>query len=276
MNIKLVTDSSANITPSSNPHIASAPLRIIVGGQEFVDTENLNVDTMLQALKVHKGPSSTACPGVQDWLDVFGNADIVYGAAITSGLSGCFNAAQIAAEQYMENDPGKKVFILDSLSTGPELELIMEKYQELIEQGLAFDQVCQQIQDYSQRTHLMFSLESLENFAKNGRVSPILAKAVGILGIRVVGRASSKGTLEPQHKVRGEKKAIHQLVKELLNAGYQGGKIRITHTKNPSGAAALANEIRAEYPLADIRIGENRALCSFYAEPGGLLLGFET
>ena len=59
------------------------------------------------------------------------------------------------------------------------------------------------------------SLVRLENFAKNGRVSPAVAKVVGLLGIRVVGRASDEGTLEPTYKVRGEKKALGKLLEYL-------------------------------------------------------------
>ena len=87
---------------------------------------------MLKELKEYKGKSSTACPSVGDWLEAFGDADIVYGSAITSHLSGCYNAAAIAADEYRGRYPGRKVFILDTLSTGPEMELITEKYRELI------------------------------------------------------------------------------------------------------------------------------------------------
>ena len=108
----------------------------------------------------------------------------------------------------MAERPDRKVFILDSLSTGPELELLIEKYRELIDSGLTFDEIKATILEYSKQTHLLFSLESLSNFAKNGRVSPTLAKAANLFGIRIVGRASDEGELEPMHKCRGEKRAI--------------------------------------------------------------------
>lgn len=276
MKIKLVTDSSANLMHMKGVEFDSAPLKVIVGSREFEDNDGADVGQLLQALKQHKGPSSTACPSVQDWLEAFGDADIVYGAAITSNLSGCFGAAQIAAEEYMQTYPGRKVFILDSLSTGPELELIMEKYRELILEGKKFEQVCQQIQIYAGTTQLMFCLESLSNFAKNGRVSPVVAAAVGILGVRIIGKASEQGTLQPLHKVRGEKKTLRQLLSGMQVEGYRGGKVRIAHTLNIQGAQALAEAIRAEYPNSDISIRENRVLCSYYAEIGGILVGFET
>lgn len=275
MRIKLVADSSANINVMSGVDFESVPLKIVVGDEEYTDNANLAIGDMLKALKEYKGKTSTACPGVQEWINAFGNADVVFGVAITSGLSGCYNAAKIAAEEYMEANPGAKVFMLDSLSTGPEMELILEKYQGLIAAGKSFEEIRDEVKEYSKNTHLMFSLETLSNFAKNGRVSPAVAAAVGLLGIRVVGRASDEGTLEPMHKCRGEKKALQQILTTMKELGYAGGKVRIAHSYNPEAAEKLRDLIYSEFPESDIAIRFNRGLCCYYAEEGGILIGFE-
>ena len=276
MNIRLVSDSTANLIEMSNTPFESVPMKIIIGEREFVDDANVSVAEMMQVMKGHKGKTSTACPGVQEWLDAFGDADVIYGTTITSGLSGSYNSAAIAANQYMEKHPGRKVFILDSLSAGPELELVMEKFRELALEKLPFEDVCEKIKAYLARTKLIFSLESLENFARNGRVSHAVAAIVGVLGIRVVGRASDEGTLEPLHKARGEKAAIQKIIKHILESGYNGGKARISHTENHTMAEAVRAAIIKHFPDADVRIRENRALCSYYAETGGVLMGYET
>ena len=272
----IVSDSSANLYGSDCADFMPVPLKILAGQKEYVDDETLDVAGMLTELQEYKGRSSTACPGVGDWLQAFGDAEEVYGVSLTSHLSGCYNAACIAAEDYMAEHPGRKVFILDSLSTGPELELLIEKYHELLKFGFSFDGVQEQIREYAQRTHLIFSLESLSNFVKNGRVSPALAAAANLLGIRIVGRASSEGELEPLRKSRGEKRAIRQLWECMLDGGFAGGKVRIRHSENQAAAEQLAQIIRESYPNCDIRIGVNRGLCSYYAEKGGVLVGFES
>lgn len=275
MKIKLVADSSANLSLMDGVAYAAAPLKIVTDVMEYVDTEELDVPKMLRNLKAYKGKSTTACPNVDDWLEAFGDADVVYGVAITSNLSGCYNAGRLAAKEYMEAHPDRKVFILDSLSTGPEMQLILEKYLELIEDGKEFEEICEEIKAYHEKTHLVFSLASLTNFARNGRVSPAVAAAVGILGMRIVGRASDEGTSEPLHKCRGEKKGLQQLLIGMKEMGYQGGKVRITHSYNLPAANQLADMVRQEYPECDISIGINRGLCCYYAEEGGLLVGFE-
>lgn len=275
MRIKLVADSSANLFTFENIDFASAPLKIMAGDKEYIDDETLDAQLMMKELKEHKGKTSTACPGVGDWLDAFDGADIIYGVAITSQLSGAYNAACIAAEQYMEENPGKKVFILDSLSTGPEMVLILEKYRELIAEGKEFEEVCEAIKEYHKHTNLFFALESVDNLAKNGRVSTLIAKAVGILGIRIVGRAKD-GKLEQMHKCRGEKRELQQIVASMKDMDCNGKKIRLTHSYNDKVAEKLAEMIKAEYQDCDLRVDYNHGLCCYYSEEGGMILAFES
>ena len=118
-------------------------------------------------------------------------------------------------------------------------------------------------------------LESMQNLANNGRVNKIVAKAAGILGIRAVGRASDIGTLEPLDKCRGEKKAITVLADRMVSMGYDGGKMRISHCLNLTAAETLRTNILAAFPEADVQIRPTGGLCSFYAEKGGMIIGFE-
>lgn len=274
--IIIAADSSANLYSADFPGFVSVPLKIVTDEKEYTDDGKLDVSEMLADLSEYKGRSSTACPGVGDWLSAFGDADEIYGISLTSKLSGCYNSASVAAEEYLSEHPDRKAFVLDTLSTGPESELIVEKCRELTESGLGFETVKEKIIRYSRHTHLFFSLESLSNFAKNGRVSTALAVAASFFGIRIVGKASDKGELEPLHKCRGEKRAIGQLWECMLKSGYSGGKVRIRHSGNPNAADILSQQIKNSFPNADIKIGENRGLCSYYAEKGGILIGFES
>ena len=61
----------------------------------------------------------------------------------------------------------------------------------------------------------------------------------------------------------------------MLEEGYAGGRIRIRHSENPAMAVRLVEELRKAFPNADITVGANRGLCSYYAERGGILVGFE-
>ena len=274
-NRKIVADSSANLQKLQSVAFDTAPLKIITADREFVDHAALDLEEMIDYFSSYKGRSQTSCPNPEDWLSAFGDAEEVFCVAITSGLSGSYNAACIAKEMYEETHPGRRVFVIDSLSAGPELTLIAEKLEELILAGKTFEEICDCMPNYQQQTGLLFSLESLNNFAANGRVSPAVAKLAGVLGIRIVGKASNAGTLEPTDKCRGESKAVSTIMKHLKENGLKNGKVQIAHCRNEKAAVALKDMIEAALPQVTVKIGKNLGLCSYYAERGGLLIGYE-
>ncbi|WP_054639693.1 DegV family protein [Lactococcus fujiensis] len=115
----------------------------------------------------------------------------------------------------------------------------------------------------------------MKNLANNGRVNPLVAKAVGLLGIRIVGKASEKGDLDPLDKCRGEKRALSCIFDNMNKLGFKGGKVKIGHVGNETAAHSLKQIILSKFENTDIEIYPTRGLCSFYAEKGGLLVGFE-
>lgn len=275
MNWKIAADSSANLLEMKDISFCTVPLKIITDQREYTDDRALDVRGMVEDLLQYKGRSGSSCPNAHEWLEAFSGADAVIGLTISSNISGSFAAAQQAAEDYREECPNARVFILDSLSTGPEMQLLAEKARELILGGLGFEQVKARLVEYSRHTRLLFCLQSLKNLANNGRVSPAAATISGALGLRLVGTASPGGTLLPLHKCRGEAAALRTLVKEMLEGGWQGGKVRIAHCFNQKAASLLAESLRQHHRGCEIEILPTTALCSFYAEKGGLLVGFE-
>jgi len=275
MSYRIISDSSSDILSLENADYTAVPLKIITDNKEYIDDLSLDVDEMIKDLSHYKGTSKSSCPNAGDWLSSFGNGDGIFCITITSNLSGSYNSANIAAGDFLDENPEKKVCVLDSLSTGPENALIIEKLTELFKEDLSFEEIEKRVRQYMKSTHLIFCLESLRNLANNGRVSHAAAKVAGILGIRVVGKASNEGTLELTDKVRGSEKGISQIFKNMKASGYIGAKARIHHCNNPKGADALCSLIKSEFPDAPVTVWKTGALCSFYAEAGGLLVGFE-
>ena len=274
MKMKIVADSSASMLTAADGSFVSVPLTLRTDEREFVDNETLDIKEMTDYLASYKGKSGSACPSSQDWVDAFGDAEEIYAIAITSNLSGSFNSLRIAKDEYLEEHPDRKVCIIDSLSAGSELKLIIEKIQELKAEGKSFEEVSETIAEYQNHTHMIFCLKSLRNLANNGRVNPAVAKIAGVLNIHVVGIAN-EGVLDQREKARGPKKALIAIDSLMKEFNYNGGKVIIDHCFNETDAKAVRDHILASYPNAEVRIEETRGLCSFYAEVGGLMIGVE-
>lgn len=276
MCFKIVADSASDLRAMEGVAFASVPLTINAGDHSYVDDASLDAIVMMEELKAHKGRSTTACPNTHDWLTAFGDAKEIVCVTITGTLSGSCNAARVAREDYIKAHPDRKVLVVDSLSAGPEMTLLVEKAAELHSAGLSFEELSRELEAYQQRTHLIFTLQSLRNLVANGRVSPAVAAIAGLLSIRIVGVASEEGTLQPTARCRGEKRTLAEVFSLLEQRGYHGGKVRISHCCNEAAAQLVADRIRETHPGADITIGATRGLCSYYAEEGGLMIGFES
>ena len=273
---RIAADSSCNLLALDGADFVSVPLTIRTDAEEFRDDASLDVDAMVAALRATKGRSYSACPNIAQWEDAFGERGDVIAFTITSGLSGSYNAACAAKEICRQRDPSRRIHVVDSLSAGPEIALLIEKALSETRAGADFDGVCRAVQEYRERTRLLFALESMHNLAQNGRVNRLVATMAGVLGIRAVGQASAEGTLEMLGKARGARRTRQLMLSEMERLGYRGGSARIGHCQNETLALEIRDEIHRRFPAADAQIHPLRGLCSFYAERGGIMLGFET
>lgn len=275
MKYKIIADSSADLLSLDLVPFSSVPLKIITNNKEYTDDKDLVVSDMISDLKKYKGATKSSCPNTDEWYSAFEDAQNIFCVTITSNLSGSCNSARLAMEDYLQQHQDRNGFVIDTLSVGPESVLIIEKLAQLITKELRFEEIKEQITQYQKSTHLIFCLDSLRNLANNGRVSHAVAKIAGILGIRIIGKASLEGTLEITNKSRGKDKAYADIISNMIASGYDGGKVHIHHCQNIDAAQYVKEQLEKQFHNAEICIRETRALCSFYAEAGGLLIGFE-
>ena len=196
----IVTDSGCDLLPGElapNVHLRRVPLSILLGEEEWVDGADMDRERFLTAMEAYKGKSSSACPSPETWARAFSEGDHVIAITITGGLSGSYNSALLGRDLLWEKQPHKPVYVLDSRSAGAEIALLVFRACELIARGLSFEQVTQQLWLYHQHTHLLFLLEHVDNFVKNGRLNKLVAATIGMLGVRILGCASEHGTLQP-------------------------------------------------------------------------------
>ena len=274
MSFRIVSDSSSNVLTLSDANYTTVPLKI-VAGKEYVDDKNLDVAAMVADLKAYTGKSGSSCPNVGEWLEAFGDAEEIFCVTISKNLSGSYNASIQAGQAYMDEHPDRKVFTFDSLAVGPEMAMIIDKIRQCDAEGMSFADTITTVLEYHNHLHTLFCLESMMNLARNGRVSMAKAKIAGMMGIRVAGSAVG-GRVTPIHKPRGAKKATETLVEMIRERGFRDGAVlRVAHCFADEAVEALKAGILEQFPNARFHVEPTTALCSFYAEEGGLIIGFE-
>ena len=110
---------------------------------------------------------------------------------------------------------------------------------------------------------------------KNGRVPKIVGMAASLLNLHLIVNVSEDGQIVPIAKSRNRKKGAGLILAEMEEKGFKGGKVIISHCQNPEGVELVKNTISAKYKDVVFESMETRGLCSYYAERGGLMIGYE-
>lgn len=272
--IRIIADSSADTYSFNGADFAFVPLKVRTSVKEYNDINTDEVMEMCEYLANTKEKTSTSCPNAAEWLDAFSKDDDNICITISKNLSGSFNAC-MQAKQIYEEENDHKVVIIDSLSAGSELRLLVEKAAELINMGLSIEEIEQKMWEYSDEIHVYFYTPSVNNLANNGRIPPLVSKAITMLKISLIGMGSDEGKIKMIHETRNSKKAIDYIIDKMIERGYKGGKVRLDTCDNDSLQEYMVNKIRESFPDADIDCKPTGILCSYYVEHKGIIAAFE-
>ena len=258
---------------SDNIYFSTVPFVITVDGRDYVDNEEIDVHELVTAM-ASSSKSHTSCPSPHDWMTEFGEEGDVFAITISSNLSGSYNSACTARQMILENDPDRNIEILDSRGTGPSLNMIIDKLNALIGQGLSFEGVKTEIHKYMEEHKLIFALSSYHNLVNNGRMPKLAGIVLGHLGLWGVGIASDEGTIKMKKIAKGGKKTLQVIMNDFKDRVANKGVIVISHCENEQFADNLKKAALAAYPGFEVKIMPTRGLCSYYAEKGGIIVGF--
>ena len=279
MEWKIVVDTACDFreipNKAENVTYERVPFSLQIEDKVFVDTLDLDIDKMMEEMYASSEPARSACPSPEAYLAAYRGAKNVIVLTLTGGMSGSYNSAIIGEKMLKEENEDVNIHIIDTLSAGGENDLYLLKINELIKEGLSFDEVVSEMRKYQKNSKLIFVLEKVDNLVKNGRLNKLAAAVVGLLNMRMVGEASDEGTLHLLHKVRGEKKAVSTVVDEMIKAGYKGGRVVVTHRNNEDICKKIQDKLREKFSNIEFMIVPTSGICSFYGEEGGMLLGYE-
>ena len=279
MEWKIVVDTACDFreipNKAENVIYERVPFSLQIEDKVFVDTLDLDIDKMMEEMYASSEPARSACPSPEAYLAAYRGAKNVIVLTLTGGMSGSYNSAIIGEKMLKEENEDVNIHIIDTLSAGGENDLYLLKINELIKEGLSFDEVVSEMRKYQENSKLIFVLEKVDNLVKNGRLNKLAAAVVGLLNMRMVGEASDEGTLHLLHKVRGEKKAVSTVVDEMIKAGYKGGRVVVTHRNNEDICKKIQDKLKEKFSNIEFMIVPTSGICSFYGEEGGMLLGYE-
>lgn len=276
MKYQIIVDSCSdldkNYLEGTGIGLKIVPLTINVGENEYVDEGAVKIDEMLQNLKTPRIKSSSACPSPEKFKEEFDEAEYTFIVTITSKLSGCYNSAFVAKNDYKNST---HVHVIDSKAVSGTEILIVDKLVELINSGLEFDAIVSEIEKFRDKCTLFFVLQRFDNLVNNGRMSSIAGIIASTISLKPICKAVD-GEIKIVKKIIGTKhlfSKLAEMIKEILN-GDKLRKIIISHCYALKEAEELKNHIGRICQNYNVQIIPMRALTSYYALEKGVIVCF--
>ena len=255
-NTAVVVDSTADF-PEAQSRFANwrvVPLYVRFGDESYRDYVELGAEDFYARLRTAPELPTTSQPTPQDFLSVYeqlGEFERIYSLHIASRLSGTFGSARIAAEEL----GGGRVRMVDTETASAAITMLGLAIQRRLEAGTTDDELDELIDRYKQEHGLRFTVDTLEFLARGGRIGRARAMAGQLLNIKPI-LTITEGEVVPVKRVRGNRKAMEEFVREFTSATTDGPdlKVGIAHADAPERAEALRKMVRAERPEAKIEV----------------------
>lgn len=217
MKVRIVIDSTADISAHLAGKFTVVPLTIHFGDEEYIDGVTINHKTFYEKL-VESDVLPTTSQATPDAFSlVFKEAvdageDVVV-ITLSSKLSGTYQSAMIAASDYEG-----RVFIVDSKTVAIGTGILAELALKMAESGMSAAEIAEKIESERENIRLIAMLDTLEYLKKGGRISKAVAFAGGILSIKPV-VCIEDGEIKVLGKARGSKQGNNFLINEIQTCG---------------------------------------------------------
>ena len=217
MGIRLIVDSTADLTPQVRERVVVVPLTVHFGEEEFVDGIDLTGAEFYEKLAVSPVLPTTSQASPYAFSAAFGQAvadgEEVIAITVSSRLSSTYQSAVIAAEDY----PGS-VHVVDSRNIALGSAILTEYALGLVDEGRSAEEIVSLLEAARERIRLMAVVDTLEFLQRGGRLSKTAAIAGGLLSIKPV-IALVDGEIKVIAKGRGNKQANAMMNQQVRTAG---------------------------------------------------------
>lgn len=258
MNYILSATSTADLTKEEfhNRNIHYLCFHFNLNGVDYVDDlgQSIPFDEFYE--RMSKGEmTKTSQPSAGDYINYFTpflqeGKDILH-VSLSSGLSGEYNSANLAAEMLKEQFPERKIRIVDSLGASSGYGLFMDKLADLRDEGMGLDELGDWAEEHRLELHHFFFSTDLKYYVRGGRVTPIAGFFGNLLNICPLLHMDENGKLIPLEKAHGTKKVEKRIVEKMVENANGGldynGKVFISMSHCMDLAMPVKNMVEEKF-----------------------------
>ena len=210
---------------------------------------------------------------------VEGGGDVLH-VSLSSGLSGAFESAQIAATQMMEAHPGRRILVVDSLGASSGYGMLVEYLADMRDAGATLDEAYEWALENRLRVHHWFFSTDLTSYVRGGRVSRVSGFVGTALKICPVLNMNNAGKLIPRDKIRTKAKAIDDMVRRMEQHAQDGhdyaGKCLLSMSACREDAERVRDLVEQRFPAlaGKVEINDIGTVIGSHTGPGTVALFF--
>jgi len=217
MAVRIIADSTADVRASVKSRIKVVPLTVRFGEEEYIDGVTINhkefYEKLIESDELPTTSQATPAAFGDVFEEIVNSGDDAVVITVSSALSGTYQSAVIAAQDYPE-----KVYVVDSKNVAIGSGILVELALQLAETGMNAEEIALKLTEERENIRLIALLDTLEYLKKGGRVSKTVAFAGGVLSIKPV-ICVDNGEIKILGKARGSKQGNNLLVSHINEAG---------------------------------------------------------
>ena len=280
---EIITDTSANLDVAllRQQGIGVIPFSFYIDGQETrcTDTEQFDAKAFYDGMR-RGTPVTTSQLTPQRYLDCFApllaaGRDILF-VGMSSGISGSYASARMAAAQLQEEFPQRKLRLVDTLSASLGEGLQVLKAAEYRTAGIDLDTAADRLLEERHRMCQVFTVEDLRYLRRSGRISNLKAAVGTVLQIKPMLKGDPQGQIVCFAQVRGRKKSIEVLAEQYDRyiEDAENETVAIVHADCPQESEELARLLQRNHPPGKILTACYEPMTGSHVGPGALALFF--
>jgi DegV family protein with EDD domain len=247
--------------------IAVVPVQVIVGGESFDETEDVQAERVADALR-NWHPVTTSRPSPMRFLQAYalageqGATEIVV-ATLSSSMSATYESALLAAKEC-----DLPVRVVDTRSIAMGLGFAAMSGARAARDGADGARVAEIIERRAMASVVYFYVDTLEYLRRGGRVSTARAAVGQVLQVKPL-LTVDDGHVVRLEQVRTASRALSRLADLAVAAANEHDvDIAVQHLASPDRAAVLAEHLGRRLPEADVTLGVVGGVVGAHVGPG--------
>ena len=280
----IVTDTSANLPADflQREQIGVLPFTFHTDSGEGMCMDLATFDAKDFYTRMRQGEKVTTSQiPPQRFLDMLepmlARGEDVLFVSMSSGISGSYASAQMAAHQLREQYPARKLLLVDTYSASLGEGLLVMRAADCRRDGLTIDETYVLLRSLRHKMAQIFTVGDLRYLRRTGRLSNIEAAVGTVLQIKPLLKGDPQGKIVCFSKVRGRQRAVEAIAAcytaNVVDA--QNQIIGIAHADCEPDAQILASMLRrSAHPPKDILLVDYESVTGSHVGPGALALFF--